>query len=52
MKKNIVIDDDKWEGSEFQAREKDQSIEIIYWEHDFVNKVYVISYIDKINESI
>jgi len=40
----------KWTEEEFKdkySHEWEHSIEIIYWEHDYMNKWYIIKYEDK-----
>jgi len=47
MKKKIVIKESDWNDSIYKTKKWEQSVEILRWEHDYVEHIYVIDYIDK-----
>jgi len=44
MKNIIKITEEDWKESKYRTIEWEQSVNITYWEHDFVKKIYIIKY--------
>ena len=44
MKKKEIIKDNEWNGSIFEEMEKNKSITITHWEHDFEKRIITITY--------
>ena len=43
----IVVKEEDWEKSEYKTKEWEQSVKIVKWTHDYVDKIYIIEFIEK-----
>lgn len=42
--KKITIPESEWKSSIYRTKEWEDSVEITYWEHDYMKKIYIIRY--------
>ena len=45
--KRKVIKEEDWKTSMYLTRAWEKTVEIVRWEHDYENKIYVIDYNEK-----
>jgi hypothetical protein len=43
-KTQVIVTENDWPTSIYRTKEWEQSVKIIRWEHDYVNKIYIIDY--------
>ena len=44
MKQKVVVFESEWENSMYRTREWESSVTIKKWEHDYVEKKYIIDF--------
>lgn len=47
MKKQVIIKEEDWANSIYRTIEWENSVILLRWEHDYVNKQYIIDYKEK-----